>query len=335
MLPSNIFSGFWSYGHCQGIAVDTKREYMYYSFTTALVKTDMQGNLIGTCTGLLGHLGCIAFNDADGRVYGSLEYKNDAIGRGILSQAGHAGEITDAFYIVRFDVEKIDRPGMDACADGVMQGVYLKEVVDDYHAVVECDGRMVEHRHGCSGIDGTTIGPMPGDVNGKKYLFVTYGIYGDESRSDNDDQVILCYDMENWDDFAQPISQHNMHTSGPEAPTRKLFVRTGNTNWGVQNLEYDPYSSSFLMAVYRGKKPNWPNKPMYIVDAAIAPAGDRLTLKEAPGCIGWEYGYGSTGLIALGDGTYYVSYDGKADEGWFTNVRLCRWNGVDPIEVCE
>ena len=118
MLPKNIHSGFWPYGHCQGIAVDTKREFMYYSFTTALVKTDMQGNLIGYCTGLLGHLGCIAFNDADGRVYGSLEYKNDAIGRGILSKAGHAGEITDAFYIARFDVWKIDRPDMDACADG-------------------------------------------------------------------------------------------------------------------------------------------------------------------------------------------------------------------------
>ena len=60
MLPKNIYSGRWGYGHCQGIAVDAKREYMYYSFTTALVKTDMQGNLIGTCTGLLGHLGCIA-----------------------------------------------------------------------------------------------------------------------------------------------------------------------------------------------------------------------------------------------------------------------------------
>jgi len=335
MLPENIFSGVWDGGHCQGIAVDTAREFMYYSFTTALVKTDMQGNLIGTCTGLLGHLGCIAFNDEDGRVYGSLEYKNDAIGRGILNKAGHAGDITDAFYIARFDVEKIDRVGMDACADGVMTGVYLKEVVDDYHAEVQCGGRTVPHRHGCSGIDGTTFGPMPGDVGGKKYLFVAYGIYGDTERDDNDDQVILCYDTSDWDSYARPISQQDMHTCGPEKPDRKLFVRTGNTNWGVQNLEYDPYCQGFLMAVYTGKKPNWPNKPMYIVDASVAPDGDRLTLKEAPDCIGWNYGYGSTGLIALGDGTYYVSYDGKDAEGWFTNVKKCRWNGVDPIEAVE
>ena len=53
-LPASIFSGCWATGHCQGIAVDTKREYIYYSFTTMLVKTDLQGNLIGTVTGLLG-----------------------------------------------------------------------------------------------------------------------------------------------------------------------------------------------------------------------------------------------------------------------------------------
>jgi len=100
----------------------------------------------------------------------------------------------------------------------------------------------------------------------------------------------------------------------------------------VQNLEYDPYCKGFLMAVYKGKKPEWPNKPMYIADAAIAPDGDRLTLKEAESCIGWDYEFGATGLISLGDGTYYVSYDGKEDNGWFTNVRLCRWNGVTPIE---
>ena len=33
MLPKNIFSGYFKGGHCQGIAVDTKHEYIYYSFT--------------------------------------------------------------------------------------------------------------------------------------------------------------------------------------------------------------------------------------------------------------------------------------------------------------
>ena len=45
-----------------------------------LVKMDMKGNVVGTVTGLLGHLGCLEYNEQDGRLYGSLEYKNDAIG---------------------------------------------------------------------------------------------------------------------------------------------------------------------------------------------------------------------------------------------------------------
>ena len=83
--PVSIFSGNWKFGHVQGIAVDKKHGYVYYSFTTVLVKTDMKGKLIGTVTGLLGHLGCLTFNEADGRVYGSIEYKSDEIGRGVLS----------------------------------------------------------------------------------------------------------------------------------------------------------------------------------------------------------------------------------------------------------
>ena len=34
--------------HVQGIATDKNREFMYYSCTTFLAKTDMEGNIIGT-----------------------------------------------------------------------------------------------------------------------------------------------------------------------------------------------------------------------------------------------------------------------------------------------
>ena len=85
-FPKSIFSGDYRTGHCQGIAVDTKKRVIYYSFTTQLVKTDFDGNFLGSVGGLLGHLGCIQFRASDGLVYGSLEYKNDAIGRGILQK---------------------------------------------------------------------------------------------------------------------------------------------------------------------------------------------------------------------------------------------------------
>lgn len=82
-LPREIRSGEQGPFHVQGIAVDLERGYIYFSFTTKLLKMDFEGNLIGSVDGMTGHLGCLTMNPADGRVYGSLEYKDDAIGKGI------------------------------------------------------------------------------------------------------------------------------------------------------------------------------------------------------------------------------------------------------------
>ena len=130
-FPKSIFSGDYRTGHCQGIAVDTKNRVIYYSFTTQLVKTDFDGNFLGSVGGLLGHLGCIQFRASDGLVYGSLEYKNDAIGRGILNQTGEDA-IENAFYIAVFDGTKIVRADMDAEKDGIMTAAFLSRVTDDY-----------------------------------------------------------------------------------------------------------------------------------------------------------------------------------------------------------
>jgi len=340
-LPSSIFSGKWNYGHCQGIAIDTRREYMYFSFTTALIKTDLQGHVVGSVTGLLGHLGCIDFNDEDGRVYGSLEYKNDAIGQGILRHAGVTQMLQTAFYIFSIDVDKIDRLDMDACTDGVMTSVYLSEVVKDYSDSVLHVGRTVEHRHGCSGIDGMTFGCIPG--TNTRRLFVAYGVYGDNTRTDNDYQVILCYSTADWKQYEQPLSQQNMHQSGPTKPEHKFFVYTGNTTWGVQNLEYDEHTGHLLMAVYCGKKEQYPNYALYIIDGSKAPCQEVLTgvepqmsgevlslLDNGTGeqTPGWRFPHGSTGICSLGDGRFYVSLHGKEDGLHYTNVQLFTWDEI-------
>ena len=164
-LPREIRSGEQGPFHVQGIAVDLERGYIYFSFTTKLLKMDFEGNLIGSVDGMTGHLGCLTMNPADGRVYGSLEYKDDAIGKGIRRTLD-AGQVAPedekdrtGFYVAIFDVDRITRPDMDAEKDRVMTTVYIKEAVDDYFATAENGGRTVEHRFGCSGIDGarTTI----------------------------------------------------------------------------------------------------------------------------------------------------------------------------------
>ena len=80
-LPLTQNGGTWSSGHVQGIAVDVRGGYIYYSFTNLLAKYDFNGKLIGTLIGWTGHLGDLDFNPSDGKVHGSLEYGKEKIGR--------------------------------------------------------------------------------------------------------------------------------------------------------------------------------------------------------------------------------------------------------------
>ena len=345
-LPRQIYSGEQGPFHVQGIAVDLDRGYMYFSFTTTLLKTDMQGNLLGSVEGMTGHLGCMTLNPDDGRLYASIEYKHDAIGKGILNKLeGVRNDEQTGFYVAVFDVDRIDRIGMNAEKDDVMKTVYIKEAVDDYFATAENGGRTVEHRFGCSGIDGVTFAPRFGAKEGGDYLYVAYGVYGDTLRTDNDYQVLLAYDTKGWKRFEQPLSQGSLHKSGPAAPDHKYFVRTGNTSWGIQNLAYDPASGNCYAAVYKGKKSQYPNYSLFVIDGG-KPArrellqgfdtpteGEVLSLvpagKSAGGIYGWDFKWGTTGLCPLGGGYFYISQNARSKETkqQSSTVRLYRWTG--------
>lgn len=326
-LPRTIYSKEWKAGHIQGIAVDTKKGYIYYSFTTMLIKADLQGNIIGTVTGLLGHLGCIEFNEEDGRIYGSLEYKNDSIGRGILKQENTTKHWTTAFYVAIFDVDKITRENMSAEKDGIMTSVYLPTVLEDFEAKVVSNGKTLEHRYGCSGFDGITFGPKFGKSDGKRYLTIAYGIYGDSSRTDNDYQVLLQYDTKNWKKYEHPLSQESMHTSGPAKPAGRYFVYTGNRNWGVQNMEYDATRNFWFLGTYETKKSDFAGFTLHVIDGNIAPkkqalkgveyskkqnvltlCGRGMTDPNHTDVRGWHFDKASTGMHALGDNYFYISH---------------------------
>lgn len=344
-LQTEIASGPFKAGHIQGIAVDQTKGYIYYSYTTMLIKTDLTGRIVGTVTGLLGHLGDLDFNAADGRVYGSLEYKNDAIGRGILNMEKSTRTLDNAFYIAIFDVDRIDRVGMSAEKDGIMTTVYLPTVLHDYLSSVETLEGEKEHRLGCSGIDGVAFGPRFGSTDGKEYLTVAYGIYSDKSRSDNDYQVLLQYDVQKWAKYERTLSQDMMHQMGPKKPSGEYFVFTGNTNYGVQNLEYDPYTRSWLMAVYKGTKEQYPNYTLFAADAKARPVKQALRgvpyikkglvvpLKQtgmkdaATGISGWMWGVGSTGMASLGEGYFYFSHNYNSEQGQGSTIRMYRYTG--------
>ncbi|MBQ0101957.1 MAG: DUF4886 domain-containing protein [Firmicutes bacterium] len=331
-MNKKIFSGYHGKFHCQGIAVDEKNGYIYYSFTTSLVKTDLEGNFIGSVTGLAGHLGCIDFNDRDGKVYGSLEYKNDSIGKHIMKGIGESGkEYQDKFYAVIFDVDKIDRADMDAKESGIMRAVYLSDPTEDYAA----ETAQGKHRYGCSGIDGTDWGFVPGTKDYR--LNICYGIYSELDRTDNDYQVIVSYDAADWwDRYGKPVSIDDMHTCGPEKAERKLFVFTGNTEWGVQNLEADKTTGDWYLAVYYGHKKQYLNPPMFVVDGSVAPKWEKhvatgediltLTVKGFS-----QHEYGSTGLQSLSDGNWLISHDGAKKQGRYTNLIYTPRNRLEAI----
>jgi len=300
----------------QGIAVDEAKGYIYYSFTTILLKTDLRGEPVGSVENIVGHLGCITFDAERRRIYGSLEYKGDSIGRAISERKGAEAPTENAFYAVSFDADSIDRMGMDAEKDGVMTAVYLRDVVHDYESTDPVSG--CPHIYGCSGIDGFALGPAFGeDADSAKKLMICYGIYGDTNRTDNDHQLILQYDPSVFDEYGKPLSQLSLHHSGPESAEKRYFLYTGNTTWGVQNLEYDAFSRSYLAAVYCGRKPEFRNPPMFIIDAEKAPkllplkgreeCGLTLslsTLAENGEC---SFPLGQTGVYSFGDGRFCFS----------------------------
>ena len=311
-LPSQIYSGEHGKFHVQGIAYDAARQCMYISFTTALLKFDMQGRLVASVEGLTGHLGCLAMNPDDGRLYGSIEYKHDTIGKGISKGTGTTNSEEDGFYIAIFDLDRLTRQHMDA--SDVMTTVYIKEALTDYSASVSNGGRQVEHRFGCSGIDGVTFAPAPGKQHGKHLLYVAYGVYGDTERTDNDYQVLLAYDVSRWQRYEQPLSPTNLHKSGPAKPKAKYFAHTGNTTYGIQNLAYDPWTGYILAAVYPGKKPQYPNYGLFAMKGLVLPVAQ-----------GWHFPWGSTGICSLGDCHFYISHNGKKDGLQNTTVHLYRW----------
>ena len=130
-LPLTIKCGPFKAMHTQGIAVDVKKRVVYCSFTTMLAKYDYNGNLLGTVTGLLGHLGCLDIDERDGKVYGSLEYKDDVIGQGIMKLEKSDKNFQNNFYVAIIDGDKINRMGMDGGRDGVVKVVSLPTVLDD------------------------------------------------------------------------------------------------------------------------------------------------------------------------------------------------------------
>ncbi len=342
-MPLKQNGGTWPTSHVQGIAVDVRGGFIYYSFTTLLAKYDFSGRLVGTLVGWTGHLGDLDFNPVDGRVYGSLEYKKDR-----------------SFYIAVIDVGRLNQVGVHAGSSDIFRTVFLPEVARDYTADMNGDGvfdgdiaKTPDHRYGCSGIDGVSFGPEFGRADGPRLLTVAYGIYANTSRTDNDHQVLLQYDISDWAHYERPLTESAPHHSGPAEVHGKYFVRTGNTTYGVQNLAYDESQQRWFMGVYKGTKPAFPNYLLFAVDARTQPVrGDLIGVKDQSGS-GTEKGLvipladdglrdaatdirgwnqkGNTGFQPVGSGLTYICENSGSKGSQTADLTLYRWKGIPEV----
>ena len=171
-------------------------------------------------------------------------------------------------------------------------------------------------------------------------------LFRSTTRKDNDHQVILKYSITNLSKTGQKLIQENPHHSGPEKPLAKYIVKTGNTNYGIQNLSYDSHTGNFFAAVYKGSKSQFPNYSLFVIDGHKKPGNVEITsdnkiikvkslsLLQAglrgpeTGIRGWNFEWGSTGLCSLGDGFFYISHHEKTNDGQqATTVYKYKWIG--------
>ena len=363
-LPRTVFVGGQAQ-HVQGIAYDAEKDCMYMSFTSRFVKTDMQGNILASIDRIQGHLGAMTFNPEDRKVYASLECKDDEIGQGIAKvlDVKTLSRADSKFYIAIIDVDRMDGLAIDPEDNPVLKTVCIRKAVEDYAFM----GEGYEHKYGCSGIDGVAIAPEIAPLKAvtygrrtkkasirRNFLYVGYGIYGDVERQDNDYQVVQCYDIAKLNALARPVIFGQTHSNGPDKPLKEYFIFTGNTNYGIQNMAYDPYTECMFMAVYKGKKSNYPNYRLFAFNINQKPfkAGLRggrdksrhlqLTLAkpqepgfvspirdDATGITGWNFKWGSTGLCPIGQGWWYISENArdKQTKKESCTARLYKWTG--------
>lgn len=318
--------------HVQGLAYDSREDCMYMSFTSVFYKTDMEGNVVASISGINGHLGAMVFDPVERKVYASLELKDDSIGRNISSKLGDKLYSRDesVFYVAQIDVDKMT--ALDMPEEGIIKRIRVQEACLDYKAHVNIDGREKEHRYACSGIDAVTIAPEIGRVKSSRdYLYVAYGIYGDVDRTDNDYNVILAYPLQMVRDAAKlsdpVLKKYNA----------KYFVHTGNTNWGVQNMSYDPLSQKLYLAVYKGKKAQWPNYSHFAIDMNQKPfkaalegvSYDKTPKSQLKVAHAWNYKWGATGMCSLGDGRLYISQNGKNSGCNFCRATLTDFSSIE------
>lgn len=347
--------GVGTISHVQGVATNLFGDVFYYSFTDRLVVQKSDGEIIGSVVGIQGHMGDLAFNPEDGRVYVSYSYSSSTSGLG----EGTALRKQKNAYVLIFDVEKIDR--MNMSPDGIVTCVYVGEKIQElantpgYDYGTKYDDLKIGGKYGVvNSIGNLAIGPAFGENDGKTYVTCVLsqpanavcsaaGVYAYD-REDNDYFVIVQFDPSNWGSYEVPYSEMEK-ASGPKDFDRMYFYYAGQHDYGVQVMTYDAYQNMYVLTTYSlinstlEGATQFPNYSVYYLDAVQVKtgtligngedSGNIITEKygkkdEATGIKGWLVWY-DVGFISLGDGYYYRA-ENYTDGSAACRLVLCAFN---------
>jgi len=291
--------------HLQGIAVDDELKYMFFSYTSALAIIEIAtGELVASCGGFGqgsfgtpggSHLGCIDYYD--GYIYGSLEYK----------------EPGKKFFLAIFDVERMLDAGIDVSVseqdmeEPICTAVLLEEPTRDFRAPIDTTlfsgqdefGHATNegnngHYFACSGIDGVSMGKWPGGTDDEIYMIVAYGVYqfSSSARNDNTYNVLEYYklsDIWNEDGSQTQWNKSYTYTDGIHqnwaqdeaawlSAAKTLYVYTGNTSYGSQNIEYEWDTGDVVLYTYGNT--DGMGGTYYEVDGSVEPELKTLNLGQ-------------------------------------------------------
>ena len=293
--------------HLQGICVDDELKYMFFSYTSALAMIEIAtGELVASIGGFGGgsfgtnggaHLGCIDYYD--GYIYGSLEYK--APGK--------------KFYLAIFDVNRMLAAGVGVSIQDesydwnnpICTAVLLEEPSRDFRDPVDTTlfsgqdefGHATNegnngHWFACSGIDGVSMGKWPGGKDDEIYMIVAYGVYQFSSspRNDNTYNVLEYYKLSDiWNadgsqteynrtfTYQDGISTDWAHDEDIWLSSEKaLYVYTGNTSYGAQNIEYEWDTGDVVLYTYGNT--DGMGGTYYEVDGSVEPQLKTLNLGQ-------------------------------------------------------
>ncbi len=225
--------------HMQGFTTDG--EYMYWSFTDSLVKTNKNNTVISQVHIHSGHLGDIDYYN--GSIYATL------IGD---SLAGNPWGVWTSFFVYVFDAETL----------ALQKTIRLDPCYKMY------DSPSVNG--GFNGVDGIVV--LDGE-DGKPTMWLACALFSDEKY---DKQMLLNFSL------------------GGKLQGIKYF-NTGNTTFGIQNLDYEADTGYFWISTYSAEKPYQAKETLYCLDAANESV------------VGAYSFYSPYGFHALGGGRYLAS----------------------------